>query len=62
VAGHLSKSQRSVDIPSPLETEIYTAHVRTVGGREGAGKTTRRASFRARRATRGDVEVELRTK
>ena len=27
-------------MPSPLETEIYTAHVRTVGGREGAGKTS----------------------
>ena len=25
---------------SPLETEIYTAHVRTVGGREGSGKTS----------------------
>ena len=25
---------------SPLATEIYTAHVRTVGGREGAGKTS----------------------
>jgi Ohr subfamily peroxiredoxin len=27
-------------MPSPLVTEIYTAHVRTVGGREGAGKTS----------------------
>lgn len=33
-------SRSGTPMPSPLVTELYTAHVRTVGGREGAGKTS----------------------
>ena len=38
--GHSFPSMEIRMASSPLETEIYTAHVRTVGGREGAGKTS----------------------